>query len=156
MKKVINRKEAKRIIEKLKKEDKKIVFTNGCFDVLHPGHIKLLKEAKKLGDYLFVGLNSDKSIKKIKGEKRPILSQNARIEILSAIEYVDYIILFDEPTPYRLIKSLKPHYLVKGADWKKEEIVGKEFAQKVYQVKILKNFSTTLLIKKILEKYKND
>jgi len=156
LKKVVDRKEAKRIIEKLKKEGKRIVFTNGCFDILHPGHIKLLKEAKKLGDYLFVGLNSDKSIKKIKGEKRPILSQNARVEILSAIEYVDYIILFDEATPYRLIKSLKPHYLVKGADWKKEEIVGREFVQKIYQVKILKNFSTTLLIEKILERYKND
>jgi len=156
LEKVINRKEAKRIIEKLKKEGKKIVFTNGCFDILHPGHIKLLKEAKKLGDYLFVGLNSDNSIKKIKGKKRPILPQDARAEILSAIEYVDYIILFDEPTPYRLIKSLKPHYLVKGADWKKEEIIGKEFAQKVCQVKILKNFSTTLLIEKILRRYKND
>jgi len=154
LEKVINRKEAKRIIEKLKKEGKKIVFTNGCFDILHPGHIKLLKEAKKLGDYLFVGLNSDNSIKKIKGKKRPILPQDARAEILSAIEYVDYIILFDEPTPYRLIKSLKPHYLVKGADWKKEEIIGKEFAQKVCQVKILKNFSTTLLIEKILRRYK--
>jgi len=156
LEKVIDRKEGKRIIEKLKKEGKRIVFTNGCFDILHPGHIKLLKEAKKLGDYLFVGLNSDKSIKKIKGKKRPILPQDARAEILSAIEYVDYIILFDEPTPYRLIKSLKPHCLVKGADWEKEEIVGKEFVRKVYRVKILKNFSTTLLIKKILEKYKND
>ena len=156
MKKVISKEKAKKIINKLKKENKKIVFTNGCFDLLHPGHIKLLEEAKKLGDYLFVGLNSDKSIKKIKGEKRPILSQDARARILSAVEYVDYIILFDDPTPYRLIKSLKPHYLVKGADWKKEEIIGKEFVQKVYRVKILKNFSTTLLIKKILEKYRND
>ena len=156
MKKVISKEKAKKIINKLKKENKKIVFTNGCFDLLHPGHIKLLEEAKKIGDYLFVGLNSDKSIKKIKGEKRPILSQDARARILSAVEYVDYIILFDDPTPYRLIKSLKPHYLVKGADWKKEEIIGKEFVQKVYRVKILKNFSTTLLIKKILEKYRND
>ncbi|OQX81502.1 MAG: D-glycero-beta-D-manno-heptose 1-phosphate adenylyltransferase [Candidatus Omnitrophica bacterium 4484_70.1] len=153
MKKVVNRKEAKRIVEKLKKEGKKIVFTNGCFDILHPGHIKLLREAKEKGDCLIVGLNSDKSIKKIKGEKRPILKENARAKILSAIEYVDFIVFFDEKTPYRLIKYLKPNFLVKGADWKREEIIGKEFVERIYRVTLLKNFSTTGIIDHILKKF---
>ena len=153
MKKVVNRKEAKRIVEKLKKEGKKIVFTNGCFDILHPGHIKLLREAKEKGDCLIVGLNSDKSIKKIKGKKRPILEENARAKILSAIEYVDFIVFFDEKTPYRLIKYLKPNFLVKGADWKREEIIGKEFVERIYRVTLLKNFSTTGIIDHILKKF---
>jgi len=153
LKKVVNRKEAKRIVEKLKKEGKKIVFTNGCFDILHPGHIKLLREAKEKGDCLIVGLNSDKSIKKIKGEKRPILKENARAKILSAIEYVDFIVFFDEKTPYRLIKYLKPNFLVKGADWKREEIIGKEFVERIYRVTLLKNFSTTGIIDHILKKF---
>jgi len=153
LKKVINRKEAKRIVEKLKKEGKKIVFTNGCFDILHPGHIKLLREAKEKGNCLIVGLNSDKSIKKIKGEKRPILKENARAKILSAIEYVDFIVFFDEKTPYRLIKYLRPNFLVKGADWKREDIIGKEFVERVYRVTLLKNFSTTGIINHILKKF---
>jgi len=152
-KKVLNRKTIKKIVERLKKEGKKIIFTNGCFDILHPGHIKLLKEAKKRGDCLIVGLNSDKSIKKIKGKKRPILEENARAKILSAIEYVDFIVFFDEKTPYKLIKYLRPNFLVKGADWGKKEIIGKEFVEKVYRVTLLKNFSTTSIINHILKKF---
>jgi D-beta-D-heptose 7-phosphate kinase/D-beta-D-heptose 1-phosphate adenosyltransferase len=139
----------KNIISKYKKQKKKVIFTNGCFDILHPGHIKVFKEAKKKGDVLVLGLNSDSSIKKIKGKKRPILNEKSRIEVLNAIEYIDYIIVFQEDTPYNLIKELKPHYLVKGGDWKEDEIIGKEFVQKVFRVKLCPGQSTSSIIKKI-------
>lgn len=147
-------KELKKILEQLKKKGKKIVFTNGCFDLLHPGHIKVFKEAKRKGDILVVGLNSDESVRKIKGKKRPILNENARATNISAIEYVDYLILFNEPTPYNLIKQLKPHYIVKGGDWEKGEIVGRNLVEKVYRVRLLKDYSTTSIIKKIANRFK--
>jgi len=135
-----------------KKKGAKVVFTNGCFDLLHPGHIKILYEAKQKGDILIVGLNSDKSVKKIKGKGRPILNERARASILSAIGYVDYIVLFDAPTPHTLIRTLKPDYLVKGADWNSRQIVGASLVAswggKVCRVKLRKGFSTTALIKK--------
>ncbi|MDP2922757.1 MAG: D-glycero-beta-D-manno-heptose 1-phosphate adenylyltransferase [Candidatus Omnitrophota bacterium] len=139
----------KRSVAMLKREGKSIVFTNGCFDLLHPGHIKILSEAKKRGDILIVGLNSDASIRRIKGKKRPILDETARAQLLSAIVYVDYVILFSEDTPYQLIKEIKPDYLVKGEDWDKDKVIGREFVKKVLRVKFYPGYSTTAIIKKI-------
>jgi D-beta-D-heptose 7-phosphate kinase/D-beta-D-heptose 1-phosphate adenosyltransferase len=139
----------KRIILSLRRQGKTLVFTNGCFDILHPGHIKILRQAKSKGDILIVGLNSDFSLKRIKGCGRPILNEQARAQILSAISYVDYIVIFNEDTPYNLIKLIKPDYLVKGGDWKKEKIIGKEFAKKVFRVKLSSGYSSTGIINKI-------
>ncbi|MCM8819752.1 MAG: adenylyltransferase/cytidyltransferase family protein [Candidatus Omnitrophica bacterium] len=151
MQKLVTLNRLKKIIKK-ERDKKIIVFTNGCFDILHPGHIKILKFAKSKGDILIVGLNSDRSIKKIKGKNRPILNQKARSYLLSAISFVDYIVIFDEKTPLQLIKSLKPDYLVKGEDWKKVDIVGKEYVKKVFRVKHYPGYSTTNIIKTILKK----
>ncbi|MFO8052770.1 MAG: D-glycero-beta-D-manno-heptose 1-phosphate adenylyltransferase [Candidatus Omnitrophota bacterium] len=142
-------KSLKKIIQSLKKQNQKIVFTNGCFDLIHPGHIEILKKAKASGDILIVGLNSDKSVKINKGKKRPLLNQKARATILSAIEYVDYIIIFDQKTPYDLIKKLRPDILVKGQDWLKNQVVGRKIAKKVVQVKLANGYSTTNIINKI-------
>jgi D-beta-D-heptose 7-phosphate kinase/D-beta-D-heptose 1-phosphate adenosyltransferase len=144
-----------KIVKNLKRQNNAIVFTNGCFDILHPGHIKVIKTAKNKGQILIVAINSDKSIKLIKDSGRPILSQKARVELISAIEYVDYVVLFDEPTPYKLIKALKPDILVKGGDWQKKDIVGNNLVKKVFCVKLLAGHSTTNIIKKIIRKYKN-
>jgi D-beta-D-heptose 7-phosphate kinase/D-beta-D-heptose 1-phosphate adenosyltransferase len=142
-------KSLKRIVSALKQKSKTIVFTNGCFDLIHPGHIKIIKEAKKSGDILIVGLNSDKSVKKIKGKTRPLLNQKARVTILSAIQYVDYLTIFDQKTPYLLIKSLRPDILVKGQDWPKDKIIGHKLVKKIVQVKMSPGYSTTNIIKKI-------
>ncbi|MBN2119451.1 MAG: D-glycero-beta-D-manno-heptose 1-phosphate adenylyltransferase [Candidatus Omnitrophica bacterium] len=141
------------LIKTLKKKNKEIAFTNGCFDLIHPGHIKLLKESKKHADILILGLNSDRSIRKIKGKKRPILNQKARIEILSGISYVDYIVVFRENTPLNLIRKIKPDVLIKGDDWKKDQIVGRTLVEKhrgkVIRIKLKKGYSTSKLIEKI-------
>lgn len=136
---------------------KKIVFTNGCFDILHYGHVKYLQEAKSKGDLLIVGLNSDKSVRRLKGKNRPIMPQRERAKILTALEYVDYCIIFNDDTPLRLIKALEPDILVKGGDWKKKEIVGSDFilarGGKVLTIPYVKNLSTTNVINKIIRKY---
>ncbi|OQX86489.1 MAG: D-glycero-beta-D-manno-heptose 1-phosphate adenylyltransferase [Candidatus Omnitrophica bacterium 4484_70.2] len=136
----------------LRKKKKKIVFTNGCFDILHQGHIYLLKKAKSFGDVLVVGLNSDSSVRRIKGESRPIKDEVSRAKILSSIRFVDYVVIFKEDTPFRLIKVIKPDVLVKGGDWKLKDIVGREilktYGGKIKRIKYLKGFSTTQLIKK--------
>lgn len=130
----------------------KIVFTNGCFDILHQGHIHLLSSCSDLGDRLIVGLNSDASVKRLKGVTRPINDENSRAILLSAIEFVDAIIVFNEDTPENVIHSIKPGVLVKGGDWKKEEIVGSAFVAsyrgEVKTVPYLKGFSTTGIISK--------
>ena len=115
-----------RLLEAISKQRprKKIVFTNGCFDILHYGHIKYLSSARSYGDILVIGLNSDASVRRLKGDKRPINTEKDRAEILAALENVDHVIIFNEDTPYKLIKSLKPDILVKGGDWRKEKIVG--------------------------------
>ena len=123
--------ELKTLVENLKDEGKTIVFTNGCFDILHAGHVDYLEKAKSFGDVLIVGVNSDSSIKRIKGEKRPINKQEYRVKVLSALNCVDYVIVFDEDTPIEVIKAVKPDVLVKGADWKLEDIVGREYAKRV-------------------------
>jgi len=151
--------ELKSIIQKRKKKGQIMVFTNGCFDILHAGHIHYLNSARALGDFLVVGLNSDKSIKKIKGFLRPINSQEERAYALAGLECVDYIVLFDEETPERLIKALKPDVLVKGADWEENKIVGANFVKsyggKVKRISFKFDTSTTKIIEKILKIYKN-
>ena len=149
MAKVKKLNELKKILDRLKKEGKKIVFTNGCFDLIHPGHIKVLKEAKRKGDILVVGLNSDKSVRKIKGPQRPILDEKTRARVVSALEDVDFVVIFNQPTPLNLINTIKPHCLVKGSDLKKKDIVGRDLVKKVFTVKILKGYSTTEIVNKI-------
>jgi rfaE bifunctional protein nucleotidyltransferase chain/domain len=148
MGKILNWNELKKVIDKLKSDGKKIVFTNGCFDIIHAGHIRYLKDAKVFGDVLVVGLNSDKSVSKIK-PARPINYQNQRAEVLSSLEMVDYVTIFDEKTPYELIKLVEPDVLVKGGDWKKEEIVGSDIAKETLSLPYIKGISTSEIIEKI-------
>ena len=140
------------VVEHYKKLNKKIVFTNGCFDLLHIGHVSYLEEAKKLGDILIVGINSDDSVKKIKGPTRPIQNENDRSNILAALKAVDHTILFSEDTPINLIKKIKPDVLVKGGDWQIEQIVGSDFVLnyggKVQSLNFVDGKSTTSLIEK--------
>lgn len=151
--KIKNLKELKKIVANLKSRGKKIVFTNGCFDLLHYGHIKYLEDAKRKGDILAVAVNSDTSVKRIKGGGRPIVNQNDRLRIIAALENVDYVVLFNESTPLKAIKLLKPDVLVKGADWNKNNIVGSDFVLsyggKVSVIRLAKGRSTTNLINKI-------
>ena len=148
------------IREKLKKEGKKVVFTNGCFDILHRGHVEYLSKAKQLGDVLIVGVNSDSSVKRIKGNKRPIIPQDDRIAVLSAIEFIDYIVVFEDDTPYELIKKLVPDVLVKGSDWSIDEVVGRDVVEseggKVILVELTPGRSTTNIIQTIIERYCNN
>jgi len=143
----------KRLTSSLKKQGKRIVFTNGCFDILHYGHIKYLQEAKKNGDCLIVAVNSDASVRKIKGSKRPIVKQKDRLRIVAALESVDYVVSFNETTPLKTIKALKPDLLIKGADWDKKDIAGKDivlsYGGGVHTIRLVKNRSTTDIIKKI-------
>ncbi|WP_333784562.1 D-glycero-beta-D-manno-heptose 1-phosphate adenylyltransferase [Thermocrinis sp.] len=133
---------------------KRIVFTNGCFDILHAGHADYLKKAKSLGDVLVVGINSDESIKRIKGEKRPIIPQHLRAFLLDSLKPVDYVVIFEEDTPLELIKAIKPDILVKGADWDLDKIVGADFVLsyggKVERIEFSFDISTTKIIEKIL------
>jgi len=146
-----------RIINDLKAKGRRIVFTNGCFDLLHIGHVRYLEEAKALGDVLVVGVNSDASVRKLKGPKRPVLPQAARAEILSGLGCVDYITLFNERDPLKLITLLRPNILAKGGDWTKEQIVGKEVVERsggeVFIIPFVKGASTSNLIETILKKY---
>lgn len=148
MDKILNWDKLKETVDRLRADGKKIVFTNGCFDIIHIGHIRYLKKARVLGDVLVIGLNSDKSVSRIK-PKRPINPQKHRAEILSSLEMVDYVALFDEETPYELIKSLQPDILVKGGDWKKEDIVGFDIAKETYSLPYIKGISTTKIIERI-------
>ncbi len=139
----------------LKQGNKKIVFTNGCFDILHPGHTRYLEQARALGDYLIVGLNSDSSVRKIKGPERPILPQEARAEVLAALQFVDAVVIFDEPDPYRVIKTLVPDVLVKGGDWAEDEIIGSDIVKsaggKVVRIPYVEGFSTTAILNRIAQ-----
>ena len=128
-------------------KDKKIVFTNGCFDILHPGHIHILSKAKSLGDILVVGLNSDLSVKKLKGYKRPLVSEDDRSRVLLSLRFVDYVIIFNELTPLKVIKKIKPDYLVKGGDYNENDIVGSDFVKasggQVEIIKFLDGYSSS-------------
>jgi len=137
------------LVHELKSRDKKIIFTNGCFDLLHAGHISYLENAKNLGDILILGLNSDQSVTSLKGKGRPINSQDDRARILAALEVVDYVVIFDKNTPYELIKAIKPHTLVKGADYKGQEVVGQDIVDELVLVEFLDGRSSTQIIKNI-------
>ena len=132
---------------KIRSENKKIVFTNGCFDIIHPGHIHVLSQAKLLGDILVVGLNSDKSVKKLKGKERPLVNESDRAKILLSIKYVDYVTIFDESTPKDIIEKIKPDTLVKGGDYIVDDIVGSKFVinsgGRVEIVKFLDGYSSS-------------
>ncbi|OGQ13393.1 MAG: hypothetical protein A3B70_07215 [Deltaproteobacteria bacterium RIFCSPHIGHO2_02_FULL_40_11] len=141
----------------LPRKKKKVVFTNGCFDLLHVGHVQYLQKAKKLGDILVLALNSDASVQKIKGPNRPLVPFKQRAEIMAALECVDFVTSFSQPTPFNLIQFLKPHILVKGGDWKIKDIVGAttvlQNGGKVKTIRYLSGKSTTNLIQTILKKY---
>lgn len=142
----------------LRTKNKRVVFTNGCFDLIHAGHVKYLDRAKALGDVLIVGINSDSSIRKIKGPKRPIVGQRDRAAIVAALESVDYVSIFNGTTPIRLIKAIRPAVLVKGADWRINSIVGGDFVRsyggEVKAVFLVKGRSTSNLICKIADRFK--
>jgi rfaE bifunctional protein nucleotidyltransferase chain/domain len=159
MKNFLDKSEIKKICLRLKGEGKKIVFTNGCFDILHAGHIDYLTKAKALGDILIVGVNSDKSVREIKGGNRPIVPEQERALIISNLKPVDYVTLFDEPTPKELIEFLIPDILVKGADWDMDKIVGKDIVEanggKVLTIIFVNDQSTSKIIQTILRRYKD-
>ncbi|MEE9441192.1 MAG: D-glycero-beta-D-manno-heptose 1-phosphate adenylyltransferase [candidate division Zixibacteria bacterium] len=151
--KLAARKNIGKLCTRLRARRQKIVFTNGVFDILHIGHVRYLRKAKALGDVLIIGLNTDKSVKKFKGSGRPLNRQSDRAGVLSALECVDYIVYFSEPTPLKLIQLIRPDFLVKGADYKIKDIVGADFVKssggKVIRIKLSVGRSTTNLIKKI-------
>ncbi len=151
IKKVFSRSVLARLLSRRGK--KKIVFTNGCFDLLHVGHVKLFKRAKSLGDCLVVAVNSDDSLKRLKGSSRPLVPQKERAEVLAALEPVDYVVIFSEDTPLETIQALKPDILIKGADYELSQIVGRGFVKKIVRFPLIKGISTTNLIQKILKAY---
>ncbi len=142
----------------LRAAGKKIVFTNGCFDIIHTGHTRYLAKAKSLGDILIVAVNSDASVRMIKGDKRPINSEADRMETLAALEVVDFVTIFNEPDPYRVISEIKPDVLVKGGDWPIEKIIGRDIVEarggRVVNVPYLDGASTTGIIEKIVKIYR--
>jgi rfaE bifunctional protein nucleotidyltransferase chain/domain len=148
-------KELDSLVSSLKSQNRKIVFTNGVFDIIHRGHVAYLNEAKKLGDVLIVGLNSDSSVKQIKGDSRPINNENDRAYVLVNLKAVDFAVIFEEDTPYNLIKSIVPDVLVKGGDWKPEDIVGSDIVLKsggrVLSLSYIDDYSTTGILKRISE-----
>ncbi|MFY9100998.1 D-glycero-beta-D-manno-heptose-7-phosphate kinase [Aliarcobacter cryaerophilus] len=146
--------EIKTLASKLHSQGKKIVFTNGCFDILHVGHVKYLEVAKSYGDVLILGLNADSSVRKLKGPTRPINTQDDRAYILASLESVDYVVIFEEETPYELIKLIKPHVLVKGGDYEGKEVVGQDIADELKLVQFVDGKSTTNTIKRIQENEK--
>ncbi len=148
MGKILTWAEAGETVGKLRKDGRKIVFTNGCFDLIHIGHVRYLREAKSLGDVLLIGLNSDRSVSSIK-PGRPVNPQDQRAEVLASLGMVDYVVIFDEETPYELINLIQPDILVKGGDWKKEEIVGSDIAKETFSLPYIKEISTTGIIKRI-------
>ena len=146
------------IRNELKAQNKKVVFTNGVFDILHAGHVDYLSKAKELGDVLIVGVNSDASVKRIKGELRPVVPQHERAFIISSLKPVDFVTIFVEDTPFEVINKLIPDVLVKGADWSKDKIVGADVVEanggSVETIKFVNQTSTTNIIKTVLEKHK--
>jgi D-beta-D-heptose 7-phosphate kinase/D-beta-D-heptose 1-phosphate adenosyltransferase len=153
--KIKSHNELKNVVSRLKKQGRRIAFTNGCFDILHYGHVNYLERAKGLADILIVAVNSDSSIKRIKGKSRPIINLQNRIKIVAALESVDFVTSFNQNTPLGLIKLIKPHLLVKGGDWNKDEIVGRDVVESyggdVIALPFIKGQSSSKIIKKLLE-----
>ena len=152
MPKVLTRSALKRRIQSIRRDGKRVVFTNGCFDLIHPGHVRYLRAAKRLGDVLVVALNSDSSVRRLKGPGRPLVPQRDRCEVMAALEMVDYVTLFSEDTPYQLIKVVEPDVLVKGGDWKPDQIVGADIVRArggtVRSLPFARRYSTTKLVRK--------
>jgi rfaE bifunctional protein nucleotidyltransferase chain/domain len=157
MGKVIAIEELKKIRADLRKQHKSVVFTNGVFDIIHRGHVEYLQKAKTLGDLLIVGLNSDMSVKRIKGDKRPIVGENDRAIVLSFFSVVDFVCLFEEDTPFNLISEIIPDILVKGADWDLDKIVGRDVVEKnggkVATIEFVENRSSTNIIETVIDRY---
>lgn len=148
MAKILPPDKLKKVLAAHREKGRRIVFTNGCFDIIHAGHVRYLREARALGDLLVVGLNSDASVVRLK-PGRPVNNESQRAEVLAALEMVDYVALFTEDTPYELIKSLRPDVLVKGGDWKKEDIVGADMVPEVHSLPFTEGMSTTDIISRI-------
>lgn len=148
--------EIEEISKELKQKGKKLIFTNGCFDILHVGHVKYLETAKSFGDILILGLNSDASVKRLKGASRPINTQDDRAYILAALKSVDYVVLFEEDTPYNLIKLISPHTLVKGGDYKDKEVIGQDLVEELKLVEFVEGRSTSRTIQRIKENETNN
>ena len=145
--------EIKAIVVDARTNGKKVAFTNGCFDLLHRGHVHVLRAARACADLLIVGINSDQSVKQIKGPTRPVLPESDRCELLGAMEMVDFVVLFNEPDPHNLISAIRPDVLVKGGDWHTEKIIGSDMVEeaggRVVVVPYIKGFSTTEIIERI-------
>ncbi len=156
MGKIITKQEAIELSNKIKQDGKVLVFTNGCFDILHIGHVRYLKQSKACGDFLMIGLNSDSSVKRLKGETRPINNQNDRAELLSELNFVDYVVIFDENSPSNLLKEIKPDIFTKGADYTldtlPEKDAVKEYNGKIAFIDLVEGKSTTSIIKSIQNK----
>jgi len=159
MNKITPRNELKATVDRLKREGKKVVFTNGCFDILHAGHTRYLRDARKLGDALILALNSDSSVRSIKGPMRPIVPEAERAEVVASLDSVDYVTVFDELTPLELIEFLQPDVIVKGGDWAEKDIVGAEAVRKwggrVAIMPVIEGASTTNIIDKVLQVHRS-
>ena len=157
MNKILDRETLKDKLDELRKKGKKIAFTNGCFDILHVGHVRYLREAKKTADILILALNNDTSVRSIKGEKRPLVCDEERAEVLAALEFIDFVTIFPELTPLELITYLKPDILIKGGDWPEEKVVGREEVKKwggtVIIIPEVAGKSTTNIVEKIKKVY---
>lgn len=155
--KIKTREELKSLVTQLKGEGKHIVFTNGCFDILHLGHIRYLEEAKTYGDHLIVAINSDSSVRAIKGEGRPLVPQDERAEVIAALQCVDSVVIFDELNPLNIIEMFKPHVLVKGGDWTEETIIGADVVKahggEVISLPFVKGASTSSIMERIIQRY---
>ena len=155
--KVKTQDELREIIDDLRGAGRKVAFTNGCFDLIHTGHVRYLKVARGYADVLVVAINSDDSVRRLKGEKRPIMSQGERAEVLAALAFVDYVTVFEEDDPHRVITELMPDALVKGGDWGVDRIVGKDVVEayggKVYSVPYIEGSSTTGIVERVVERY---
>ena len=155
--KILEREALKETVRSLKEGGNKIVFTNGCFELLHIGHVQYLQAARAEGDVLVVGMNSDHSVRQIKGPRRPVVPENERAEVLASLACVDFVSLFDEPDPLEIIRSLLPDVLVKGADWAEDAIVGRDIVKahggRVVRIPLTQGASTTSIIEKILANY---
>jgi len=153
MNKLLSRTALRRRLTALRRAGKRVVFTNGCFDLIHPGHVRYLRAAKRLGDVLVVALNGDASVRRLKGPQRPLVCQRDRCEVIGALEMVDYVTVFNEDTPYELIKRIQPDVLVKGGDWKPQQIVGADVVRarggRVRSLRFAPGYSTTRLVQRI-------
>jgi D-beta-D-heptose 7-phosphate kinase/D-beta-D-heptose 1-phosphate adenosyltransferase len=151
--KIKEREELRGTVEGLKKDGKRICFTNGCFDIVHQGHVIYLEEARRHGDCLIVGVNTDSSVREIKGENKPIIPLEGRMTVLAALEVVDYVVSFAEPDPSELISVIRPHVLVKGGDWEASEVIGRELVEETIVIPYIEGTSTSGIITTILQRY---